>query len=100
MASHWKGEWKKGGRVKVGPFWLRLTAEPTDPINSYWIAMRDDGLWKLRMWLHQATFLPDLVYRRLILTAAVWKLASPLPGIQPSYHDLHLYKKIRKWLRR
>jgi hypothetical protein len=81
-------------RVQIGPYIL-LKVE-----DQFWDAsvlyVRADRLGALRVALYKATRLADLVYRRLIITLAVWRLADYHQAAVPTWKDIHLVKRFLK----
>lgn len=69
---------------------LRLRIVDSDP---WCYLVRTDGIWSVMIyWLRRGVKLFDLVYRRLILTATVWNLATYQDGKIPNWRGL-------KWFR-
>ena len=60
----------------------------------------DYPFWWWFVFAHHAGRTFDLFYRRLILTAAVWKLADYNPGIIPGWQDLHFVKWLARTIKR
>lgn len=78
--------YRVGDRFTIGPYRLRvienqpwyrrMIVTADNPQSWFWIAYAK--LWRVC----------DLIYRRSILTLAVWGLASTPRGVIPSWHDI------------
>lgn len=77
--------------IQVGPYRLLKVADElaTDMV----LYVRKDKFGAIRVRLYKATHLLDLIYRRAIITLAVWKLAEYHPSMIPSWRDIKLLKK-------
>ena len=80
--------------VQVGPYkLLKIEHDHSRGAVSY---VRKDKFGALRVALYKSTRLLDLVYRRLVITLAVWKLAEFTPGCIPSWKDIKILKRLTK----
>lgn len=84
-----------GVTIKIGPF--KLKCFEYDPFSNIYSFIRADSvLGNIKVFAYQLTRWLDLAYRRLIITAAVWKLAEYRPECYPSWEDLHIVQRFRK----
>lgn len=81
-----------GAVFTLGPFQLRILED--DPFRDITYVARDGWRTTLRYYFHRATRSLDLIYRRLIISAAVWGLARYDRAAIPSWRDLDL----TRWL--
>lgn len=81
-----------GDIINIGPFQLKVVDQELWG-NSY-IVTRNGWKAQLRYILYHATKILDKVYRRLIVTAAVWGLADYHDALVPTWRDIHLLKKL------
>jgi hypothetical protein len=80
--------------VQIGPYrLLKVEAEPWLDVVLY---VRKDKLGALRVALYKSTRLLDLIYRRLIITLAVWRLAEFTPLAIPSWKDIKALRRFVK----
>ena len=88
------GEFSAGDFVDLGPYLVRLNHY--DAWNNTWEVYRvDTHGWLIVKWRGLGRF-GRMVWRRLILTLAVWKLANwPAPGCYPSWDDVR-----RRWAKK
>lgn len=77
--------------IQVGPYRLLLVDKY---IGDYHLYVRKDRFGALRVALYKSTRLLDLIYRRLIITLAVWGLAEYHEMTVPTWRDI----KLTKWL--
>lgn len=87
-----------GDIVEVGPY--RLKVFERDDLffvgtYTYYLTRLDSPIANLRVTAYRLTRWLDLIYRRLIITAAVWKLADYHGGQIPSWRDLHIAKRFK-----
>jgi hypothetical protein len=88
-----------GTLVRIGPYRLRIFGRSEEWDYDTWYLVRHDSvLGNLRAVVYRATRWFDLVYRRLIITAAVWKLADYNPNVIPGWQDLHFTQTVSDWL--
>lgn len=95
-------EVERGQVVAIGPYRCRVIDVPSLWDDSYYV-MRDG--WRAReRWLRSAAHdRLDLIYRRLIVTAAIWGLASykllQYDGYRrpPNWTDLYIVQRVRQW---
>lgn len=84
-----------GAIIEWGPYKLQIIEY--DPCRDLTYLIRQDSyMGRLRAVIYHLSQWLDLAYRRLIITAAVWKLADYDIGKIPSWRDLHIIQKIRK----
>ena len=76
-------------KAQVGPYRL-LFVEYEPCLGDFALYVRQDRLGALRVFLYRATRWLDLVYRRLIITLAVWNMAEYHAGYIPSWRDIRL----------
>jgi hypothetical protein len=72
--------------IQIGPY--RLLKVDTDWSMGAWLYVRKDRLGALRIALYKSTRLLDLIYRRLIITLAVWRLADYHQHTIPTWRDI------------
>ena len=88
---------KEGARITVGPYKFRVLEYGF--FDDVYLTIQDKWpLWWLAIAWHKINKLPDLFYRRLICTLAVWKLADYSDATVPYIGDVHLVQKVKKWL--
>jgi hypothetical protein len=86
-----------GDVFSLGHLNLRVVdISPDDFCRDTATVMRDGPEAALTAWLLPALRFTDLVYRRLIITAAIWRLATCDRAVIPSWRDLHA----ARWLLR
>jgi len=85
--------------IRIGPFRLKVI-ELDIPRCEYVCVRKDYPFWQFIFAWHRSNRLIDLVYRRSILTLAVWRLASYNPAVIPHWRDIHVLRKIAEWLKR
>ena len=83
-------------KIFIGP-WKLLKLEP-QPWNNTYIYVKDDIIGWLRVFAYKITRLADLVYRRSIITLAVWQLADHHQGEVPNLDDIHAVKWVKAQL--
>ena len=81
-------------RVQFGPY--KLLRVENDYAKDTVLYVRADRFGALRVALYKATRLFDLMYRRMIITLAVWNLAEYKPYVIPSWRDIKLLKRFAK----
>lgn len=84
-----------GDRLIIGP--CRVRVVETNFMMRSVVVVRDGPLWVAWLAASRAGQLADLVYRRLIITAAVWELANYDQGRVPSWRDLHAVRWLKGW---
>lgn len=85
---------KDGDVVTVGSLRLRIVdaADDSFPLGIY---VMQDGLRALiKSRFYPLVRIIDLIYRRLVITAAVWNLADFNAAVIPTWKDIYLLKKI------
>jgi hypothetical protein len=89
--------YKPGMKVfSVGPFRLRVIDE--DYRRVYCVREGPAG-WALALWIATYKAL-DKVYRRLVITVAVWGLAQWNDATVPTWRDVHVLRRLAGWLKR
>jgi hypothetical protein len=77
-----------------GPYRLKFVEYyRAEDIGLY---VRADKLGALRVTLYRLTRLLDLIYRRCIITLAVWGLAKYSQVSIPSWRDIYIFKRFVK----
>lgn len=84
-----------GDAIRIGPFNLKVF-EFDGFRDVYRLVRTDSFLGNIKVIAYRLTRWLDLAYRRLIITAAVWKLAEYRPERYPSWQDLYIVQ----WLKR
>lgn len=80
-----------GEIISIGPYQLKIFEfEGRGP--TYHLVRIDSLLGNIKVIAYRLTRWLDLAYRRLIITASVWRLAEYRPECYPSWEDLYLYK--------
>ncbi len=88
-----------GGKItplQIGPYKLIAVTGDIDMARGAWLYVRADRFGALRAWLYRATRWIDLVYRRCIITLAVWGLADYSQYTVPTWRDIHALKRWEK----
>jgi hypothetical protein len=80
--------------LQLGPY--RLLMVDAEPWLDFVLYVRSDKFGALRVALYRSTRLLDLIYRRLIITLAVWGLAEFTPAAIPSWRDIKLIRRLLK----
>lgn len=83
-----------GEVIEIGPYKLKAFERDVPRDVTYFIR-QDSIVGRLRATIYHITRSFDLIYRRLIITASVWKLADYEPGKIPAWQDLHIVQRIR-----
>jgi hypothetical protein len=78
--------------IQIGPY--RLLKVEDAHFIEWALYVRKDKFGALRVALYKSTRLLDLIYRRLIITLAVWKLADFREATVPSWRDVKIVKKL------
>jgi hypothetical protein len=83
----------------IGPFRAKIIDKE---LMMQWIKVvrQDYPLWWLIYLWHKYSVLFDMVYRRFIITLAVWRLADYNSMIVPTWKDIYAIRKLRAWGRR
>ena len=81
--------------IRLGPY--KLLFVEYRPHKGVILYVRADRLGKIRVALYKATRLLDLIYRRLIITMAVWNLADYHISVIPTWTDIKIVQKWRKY---
>lgn len=97
VAKSAKGDYLSIGTVlRIGPYKARIIRY-VDPIwQTAVVLRRDDGIAILKVWAYRVTRWLDRIYRRLIITAAVWDLAYYRERSVPSWRDLKIVRRISR----
>lgn len=77
--------------IQFGPY--KLLKVDDEPWHDDVLFVRKDNLSALRVALYKSTRLLDLIYRRLIITLAVWRLAEFHEMCIPSWRDIKIFKR-------
>ncbi len=80
--------------IQIGPY--KLLRIEHDELSEKVLYVRKDKLGALRVALYKSTRLLDLIYRRLIVTLAVWRLAEFSIAVLPSWRDIKALKGFTK----
>lgn len=86
---------KVGDIVLVYQYKLKCFEIVNFPYYEYRFIRADSILGNIRIIVYKSTRWLDLIYRRLIITASVWKLADYDPTAYPYWGDLHIVKWVR-----
>lgn len=81
-------------RVQVGPY--KLLKIEYDYQRDAFLCVRADKFGALRIALYKSTRLLGLIYRRLIITLAVWRLAEFHEATVPTWKDIKVLKRFVK----
>lgn len=84
----------KAERIQVGPYKLLEVEKEYSFGGSLYV--RSDKFGFLRVVFYKSTRLLDLIYRRTIITLAVWNLAEFSPIRVPDWKDIKALKWIAK----
>lgn len=88
---------EQGRKIEVGPYRFRVLEY--ELMSDIYLTIQDKWpLWWLAVAWHKINKLPDLFYRRLIVTLAIWKLADYSGATVPYIGDVHLVQKVKRWL--
>lgn len=79
--------------IQIGPY--RLLKMESGVYWDYVLYVRKDKFGAFRVWFYKSTRLLDLIYRRLIITLAVWRLADYSQGFIPSWRDIRILKRLK-----
>jgi hypothetical protein len=80
--------------LQLGPY--RLLKVEDEPWLDTVLYVRSDRFGALRVALYKSTRLLDLIYRRLIITLAVWRLADFHEATVPTWKDIRALKRFSK----
>lgn len=84
----------KAKRIQIGPY--KLIEVEKEYAFGRSLYVRSDKLGWLRVAFYKSTRLLDLIYRRIIITLAVWNLAEFSPMRVPDWTDIKAVKWIVK----
>lgn len=82
--------WDDIKEIQIGPYKL-LQVDTSSMWNLLYV--RKDKFGQLRVWLYKSTRMFDLIYRRMIITLAVWNLAEYSQACIPTWKDIKLFRK-------
>lgn len=79
---------RRGNLLTIGPYRLRIIEG--DPCRATYLCMRDG--WKAHLWwgAYRASHILETIYRRLIITAAVWGLGRYVDNAFPTWRDVYM----------
>lgn len=81
----------------IGPYRVRIIdQEKRFTANYITVVRKDYPFWWVIIAWHRINRLLDIAYHRLILTLAVWRLASYNQAQIPTWRDIYLVQWIRK----
>lgn len=80
--------------IQIGPYRLVLLRRSGFSDTCLYIR-KDYPLWWLLVFWHKAIPVLDLIYRRFIITLAVWNLADYNRAVIPTWRDIRLFKRLR-----
>ncbi len=81
-----------GKTMQIGPFKLRcFEYNPTS--NTYDFVRINSFIGNVNAIVYRLTRWLDLIYRRLIITASIWKLADYNPAAIPPWRDLYIAQR-------
>jgi hypothetical protein len=80
--------------IQIGPYRLLKVKDAYHLDCALYV--RKDKLGALRVALYKSNRLFDMIYRRLIITLAVWKLADFSEARVPTWQDIYLLKGFAK----
>lgn len=87
-----------GDVFTLGALRLRVIGNAWGARSKTFYVMRDGWRARLRYLILSRTHWLDMVYRRLIITLSVWRLAEYNEAVVPSWRDVHgLRWAIRQW---
>lgn len=87
---------KESKTLQIGPYKLKQI-ESDYGMGGRWIGVDYPFWWLVVLW-YKANRILEIIYRRTIITLAVWNLAEHCPGQIPTYKDIYLVQKITKTL--
>jgi len=91
-------DWAKTGKLQIGPYRLRLIEQ--DRLRNDALFIREDyPFWRLVVAWHKYNRVPDLFYRRLIITLAVWRLARYREATIPTWRDVYILDRLAQSIR-
>lgn len=81
---------EKSDEIKIDSYRLKKVNKERDWNHFNILYIRKDySLWWLFIFWHRISSIFDLIYRRAIITLAVWGLADYNSAIVPSWQDIH-----------
>ena len=85
------GKLRIGDVIKIGPY--RLRCIELNPWSDFAEFMRADNPWSLfRIWFRTIHGFIEMIYHRIIITLAVWRLADYQQYKEPSWRDIRWRK--------
>ena len=88
-------KWIKPDIAQIGPYRLKLI-ERDYIMDRATLVRLDFPFWWFIVFSNKMTHWLDLIYRRTIITMAVWKLANYDGAILPSWHNIKIFRKTNK----
>lgn len=82
------------GKLTIGPYRFRII-HLNQPYGEYIVCL-DGSKARLLATLYHLTRFSEIIYRRLIITASVWRLAEYHPGYLPGWRDVYLLNKAER----
>lgn len=90
----------KTGRLWIGPYRLREIEDADRYMYGARTFCRDDRLiFRLIPIAFRVSELARIAYHRLIVTLAIWGFAEYHQAVVPSWREVYLVQKIRKFLK-
>lgn len=78
-------------KIKIGPYPLLRVSE--NLAEGYVLYVRADKLGAMRVVFYRLTRWLDIIYRRMIITLAVWGLAEYHEAAVPTWRDIKIGKR-------
>ena len=85
--------WPPPQKLSLGAYKLKKVEDR--PAYSGALYVISDRFYIIRTFVYKLIKLIDLIYRRMIITLAVWNLADYHGGTIPSWVDIKIVKRIR-----
>jgi hypothetical protein len=83
--------------LSFGPYKLKCYETDEMPLHTDYLFFRtDSSMAYIKVFLYHSSRWFDLAYRRLIITAAVWRLAEYYPHQIPSWQDLYIVHWVKR----
>ena len=86
-----------GDVISVGPLRLTVIDRREFSIDTYIITCDGWKAWVIYVFYHVTKRLGK-IYRRLIITAAVWGLADYHDALVPTWRDVYLLRGLSEWI--
>ena len=90
---------KIGTRLWIGPYCARVL-EYRFAHDSVLVCRERPVITALRVAFYRGNVYAEMAYRRLVLTLAVWGLASYQQGRLPSWRDIYVLAPLARWHRK